>query len=194
MAFDFTAAMHALMSDIAATCDELRHVDMSRVAVAFSQAKNRRTQGTHARTRALRFRGGAQTVEVRGRRFVMPRVVVNGQEVLYAISYSLPRFLDLPFEEKLRVVVHEMYHIGPRFDGDLRRFAGGKPYHTGSKRNYDAAMSRIAQAYLAKTTRPELHAFLKGSFRELVEAHGAVVGVRLRGLRPRGVQSRWSFS
>ena len=91
-------------------------------------------------------------------------------------------------DEKLTSIAHEMYHMSPRFDGDLRRFAGGKPYHTGSQRRYDAAMSRIAASYAQRTTRPELHAFLRHSYSELLEAHGAVVGLRMRAPHPRRVR------
>ncbi|MFW6108347.1 MAG: hypothetical protein ACOC8D_00895, partial [bacterium] len=74
--------------------------------------------------------------------------------------------------------------ISPRFDGDVRRFAGGKPYHTGSQRRYNQAMRRVADDYLARTDRPELHAFLRLTFGELVERYGGVVGLRMRAPNP----------
>jgi predicted metallopeptidase len=185
--FDFTRAMRPLMADMAEVCEELRHIDMSRVAVVFSQARHGRLDGMRAAVYPLRFAGGARRARLRGRLFEMPRVTVEGHEALYVVSYTLPRFLNLSLDEKLTSIVHEMYHISPRFDGDLRRFAGGKPYHTGSKRRYDAAMARIARRYVAQTRRPELHAFLRHTFRELLEAHGAVVGVRLRAPNPRRI-------
>ena len=187
MAFDFTAAMRPLMEDIVTMCEELRHVAMARVGVAFAQARNRRLDGVYASIHALRFPGGARTAQRRGHLFEMPRVVQNGQELLYIITYSLPRFLDLPFEKKVSTIVHELYHISPKFDGDVRRLGGGKPYHAGSKRRYDAAMARIAERYLQATQRPELHAFLRHSFRELVEGHGRLVGFRFRAIRLRRI-------
>ncbi|MFP4056995.1 MAG: putative metallopeptidase [Candidatus Brocadiia bacterium] len=185
--FNFSAAMGALMADMAATCQPLRHVDMGRVAVAFAQARHRRLDGMLAATYPLRFEGGATTAQMDGHTYRMPRVVVGGREMLYVVSFALPRFLDLPFEEKLAVVAHELYHIGPRFDGALRRFAGSKPYHTASQRRYDAAMARLALRYVDRTRRPGLQAFLRRTFGELVEAHGGVVGVRVRNLDARRV-------
>lgn len=184
--FDFTDAMRPLMADIAAVCGELRHIDMGQVALAFSQARHGRSDGVRATVYPLRFEGGARRKRVRGHLFEMPRVLRDdGAEFLYVVTYSLPRFLDLTLEEKLRCIVHEMYHVSPSFDGDVRRFAGGKPYHTGSQKRYDAAMDRIAQDYLRRTARPELHAFLRHTFAELVEAHGGIVGRRFRRLSPR---------
>ncbi|HPD17177.1 MAG TPA: hypothetical protein PLE19_19710 [Planctomycetota bacterium] len=188
MPFHFTDHMRALMADIAATCPELRHVDMSRVAVTFAQARHARLDGVYACVRPLRFPDGG--VELRRPRatYAMPRVLVGGREMLYVVEFRLPRFMGLPFEEKVATVVHEMYHISPKFDGTLRRFAGSKPYHTGSQRRYDAAMGGIARAYLAATRRPELHAFLRHTFDSLAAAHGGLVGLRVRCLNPRRVR------
>jgi len=55
MALDFTSAMRQLMADVAVTCPELRHVDVARVAVAFSQARSSRLDGVHATIHPLRF-------------------------------------------------------------------------------------------------------------------------------------------
>ncbi|NQT87891.1 hypothetical protein HQ560_14080 [bacterium] len=185
-AFDFTAAMHAVMTDIATVCEELQHVDMTRVAVIFSQARHGRVDGVHAATHPLRFEGGSTDKVVRGRRYVMPQVMVDGREMLYVISYTLPRFLNAgPLMKRLRTVVHEMYHISPSFDGDLRRFPGGKPYHTGSQKNYDAAMAAIARRYMKATRRPELYAFLENDFAGLAKERGGLVGMRMRNLSPR---------
>jgi len=187
MAFDFTAAIRPLMEDIVGACEELRHVDMARVGVAFAQTRHGRLDGVYATIHPLRFLGGARTMQRRGHTFEMPQIVVNGQELLYIITYCLPRFLDLPFERKMSTIVHELYHISPNFDGDVRRLGGGKPYHAGSKRRFDAVMGRIAEAYLRATRRPELHAFLRHTFRELADAHGRIVGFRFRAIRPRRI-------
>ncbi len=187
MPFSFTNRIRELMADIAATCPELRQVDLARVAVAFAQTRHGRLDGVFASIHPLRFPGGERTARRPRGTYEMPRVLVNGAEMLYVIEFRLPRFQNLPFEEKLATIIHEMYHISPRFDGTLRRFEGGKPYHTGSRRRYDAAMARMARSYLAATTRPELHAFLRLDFRQLSESNGGVVGLRFRHLRLRRI-------
>ncbi|MBM4042800.1 MAG: hypothetical protein FJ290_30295 [Planctomycetes bacterium] len=188
MPFDFTAHMRELMIDVAATCDELRHVDMTRVAVAFSQARYSSLGGVQATIRPLRFPHGGRVLERANAAWEMPHVVIGGVEILYVVEYRLPRFLLVPFDEKLGTVVHEMYHISPKFDGTLRRFAGGKPHHTGSRDRYNAVMADIARRYLARTQRPELHAFLRQTMQELTSAHGGIVGLRFRRLRPRRIR------
>ena len=188
MPFDFTRDTRALMEDIAATCGELRHVDMGRVAVAFSQARYASLGGVQAIIRPLRFPNGDRVLQRANATYQMPRVVLNGVEMLYVVEFRLPRFLCQTFDEKMATVVHEMYHVSPAFDGTLRRFAGGKPHHSGSRKRYQALMGQIARGYLARTQRPELHAFLRKDMKELSAAHGGIVGLRFRRLSPRRIR------
>ena len=39
--------------------------------------------------------------------------------MLYLLSFYLPRFLKLPWREKLATVIHELWHVNPQFNGDL---------------------------------------------------------------------------
>jgi hypothetical protein len=93
------------------------------------------------------------------------------------MTFCLPRFLDLDFDEKFITLFHELYHISPAFDGDLRRHNGRYALHSHSQRLYDRHMAAMARAYLADGARPELHAFLRLSFAQLLQRHGSVVGV-----------------
>ena len=68
MAFDFTAAMEGLCRDLCARVEELRHIDMSRVAVGYRQTRQRVTHGLQASLTPLRFEDGAEIGRVRGRR------------------------------------------------------------------------------------------------------------------------------
>jgi len=188
MPFDFTAAMRELIADIAATCPELGHLDLSLIAVTFSQTRAARLGGVQATILPLRFPDGSRIQERPHGTYELPLVKLDGREMLYVVAFRLPRFLNRPFQEKMTTVVHEMYHISPDFDGTLRRFEGGKPYHTGSRRRYDAAMAAAAGRYLEATRRPELHGFLHRSFAELAAAHGGVVAMKMRGIRLRRIR------
>ena len=79
---------------------------------------------------------------------------LDRREILYVMTFCLPRFLDQPFEEKLVTLFHELFHIGPAFDGDLRRYAGRYEVHTHSQKEYDGAMgSGTAPTSAAGPTR-----------------------------------------
>jgi hypothetical protein len=182
--FDFTARMRSLCHDMAARLPELAHIEMDRVAVCFCQARKRVPHGMFASLTPLRFAGGAETTLRRGRRYAIQRLQgPDGREMLYVLSFYLPRFMDLDFREKLITVVHELWHIGPAFDGDIRRHEGRCFAHTGSQKQYDAAMDVLAQRWLAAGPPEDLWGFLAGSFDDLTSRHQRIVGVKIR--RPR---------
>ena len=49
--------------------------------------------------------------------------------------------------------------------------------HSKSRRGYDERMAVLARAYLADNPPPELHAFLRLDFAQLVARHGSVIAV-----------------
>ncbi len=177
--FDFSRHVRRLCDDFAERLDELRHVDMQRVAVTFSQTRNSAAQGRYATLTPLRFHGGQTHVVRRGRKWTMQRVLdEQGREMLYVLNFYLPRFLNLPFREKLVTVVHELWHIGPAFDGDLRRFASRCFAHGHSRKEYDDAMSALVDRWLSLGPPEDCYAFLRSDYAALRRDHGSVFGRR----------------
>ncbi|MAT71822.1 MAG: hypothetical protein CMJ58_20120 [Planctomycetaceae bacterium] len=175
--FDFTAAMRALCRDMVARLPELAHVDLDRVAIGVVQARRNVSHGTYAALTPLRFEGGRSEGTVRGRRYrVQPLTGRGGQDFLYLLTFYLPRFLNTSLEEKLSTVVHELWHIGPQFDGDLRRHEGRCYAHGPSKKDYDAQMDRLAQQWLAADPPLHVYEFLQHTFAELQAEHGPIAG------------------
>jgi hypothetical protein len=175
-AFDFTAAMERLCDDVVANTPDLAHVRMSQVAVSFAQARRRVLYGLQAKLTPLRFDRG-ELVLRRGRDDWTIRRVFRGDcEILYILTFYLPRFLDQPLDEKFVTVFHELFHISPRFDGDIRRHEGRCHVHTSSQKEYDRQMAQLAQQYRHRQPRRELWSFLECSFDELCQRHGGVIG------------------
>jgi hypothetical protein len=175
--FDFGAHVRRLCADIAARCDGLRHVDVSRLLIGMTQARSERIHGLQARVTPLRFRGGKLTRKRGGIHYQVQRYFVDAREMLYLMTFCLPRFLDQEFDSKLITIFHELYHIGPAFDGDLRRHEGRYSVHSHSQRDYDDQMAHLARAYLGSQPDPSLHAFLRLDFSQLMRRHGSVIGV-----------------
>jgi hypothetical protein len=175
--FDFCAHVRRLCADIVANTPELYHVDVGRILFAFTQARNGRTHGLQARVTPLRFRDGRLTRRQAGVTFQVQRYFVDGREVYYLMTFCLPRFLNQDFDDKFVTLFHELFHISPAFDGDLRRHAGRCTVHSSSQRRYDERMAGLARAYLTAGPSPDLHAFLRLSYAQLRHRHGSVVGV-----------------
>lgn len=178
--FDFTARIACVCADMATRVDDLRHVDMGRVAVSFCQTRTASRFGMWASLTPLRFAGGAAHTVRRGRKWGLPRLLsADGREVLYILNFYLPRFMDLPLREKLDTMTHELWHVGPRFDGDLRRLGGRCYAHGGSRRDFDAHAAALVDDWLAAAPPPALYDFLGLTFAELRARHGRVVGRRI---------------
>jgi hypothetical protein len=159
---------------------ELGHIDLAQVAISFSQARKPVSHGLYASLTPMRFAAGRRQTIIRGRPYrVAPLVDGQGREILYILSFYLPRFLNGSLEEKLSTTLHELWHIGPQFDGDLRRHEGRCYAHGHSTREYDQQMDQLAQRWLALDPPAHLYGFLQWSFAELVAEHGAVVGSRV---------------
>lgn len=187
--FDFTRHMRRLCRALVSDLPEFGHVDLDLVGIRFCQVRKPVRHGMLASLTPLRFAGGARAERRRGRWWqVEPVCDSAGRELLYLLSFYLPRFCDYPFTEKLATVVHELWHIGPEFDGDIRRHPGRCYAHSPRQRDYDAHAAGLAQKWLSTAPPSATYAFLHSSFRELVRRHGTVIGHRIP--TPRLVQGK----
>lgn len=178
--FDFTAHVRRICEDMVERLPELSHIDPQRVAFSFRQTRNATLYGVQATLTPLRFEGGRLHTIRRGRRYGVQRLInADGLEMLYLLCVYLPRFMNHSLREKLITLVHELWHISPEFNGDLRRHEGRCYAHSHSQREYDAAMGVLVDRWLATGVNPQIYAFLHGDFRQLRQNYGPIYGVRV---------------
>ena len=177
--FDFTLHMRRLCEDMTDRLAELRHIDLSRVAISFSQTRTRALHGMFASLTPMRFADGRKTMVRQGRRWAIQRLTSpSGREMLYILSFYLPRFFQLEFREKLVTIVHELWHISPEFNGDLRRYEG-RCYAHSRGGSHDRQSEALADRWLAERPPETLYSFLRLDFQELQARYGQVIGVRV---------------
>ena len=170
-----------IVVDMVARLPELQHVDTQRLMFTFSQARNRTRHGLYATLTPMRFEEGSLVGERQGRMYTVQRLYDSDRtEQMYILSFYLPRFMDTDFEDKLVTVLHELWHISPKFDGDLRRFSGRCYAHTGSQAAYDRAMLKLARKWLRLDPPESLYHFLQLDFDQLQRRFGKVFGRKLR--------------
>ncbi|MGL6227503.1 MAG: hypothetical protein ACRC10_12860 [Thermoguttaceae bacterium] len=178
--FDYTLAVRRVCEDMCFRLSEFRTIDMQRVAVSFSQTRNCTSFGVYACVTPLRFAGGQRTKVVRHRTWSVQQVCDRqGLEYLYLLYIFAPRFIDLPLKQKLSTIVHELFHISPEFNGDIRRFPGRCYAHGSSRKKYDTHVALLLEKWLAHNPSPELWDFLMLNFKELKEQYGAVHGLKI---------------
>ncbi|WP_243371016.1 putative metallopeptidase [Geotalea sp. SG265] len=177
---NLTEELERLIGHIVREVPELGHIDTRQLLVCISTTRNGGIHGTYAKIHPLRFAEGARTTTARrGRRTytcTMPQVEHRGAEILYIIYFLVPRFLNLPQREKLITVFHELYHVSPRFNGDLRRFPGRNYAHGSSTKRYNALMANLVDRYLLGLEDRSHLAFLDGTMDDLRLRHASIVG------------------
>jgi len=178
--FNFTFHMRRLCGDMVARVPELRHIELDRVAISFCQARKSVQYGMYASLTPMRFAGGRMQTVRRGRKWGVQRLLDDtGREMLYILSFYLPRFLQLGPHEKLSTVMHELWHIGPRFDGDVRRFGGRCYAHTPSQRQYDAQVEKLVNRWLSLNPPETVCGIIHDNFQQLVARYGGVYGQKI---------------
>lgn len=177
--FNFTLAMHRLCEDVCERMDEFRHIHMPQIAVTFAQTRSRVSHGMQAKLTPLRFESGSLTTFRHGRTWAVQKLLCGEQEMLYILTFYLPRFLQHDFREKMITVLHELYHISPEFNGDIRRHSGRYHVHSHSQKEYDRQMGVLVDAYMRTRPDPEVYGFLSHNYKSLSTKYGGVVGMKV---------------
>ncbi|MDD2337189.1 MAG: putative metallopeptidase [Geobacteraceae bacterium] len=177
---NLTSALEELVADIVFQVSDFSHVDPTRVLICVSSTRGGGVHGTFAKIHPLRFPGGSRTREVKRERRVftctMPTVTHRDHEILYIIYFLVPRFLNLTLREKLTTVFHELYHISPDFDGDIRRFPGRNFAHGSSRKRYNKCMESLVEGYLQEKKCLDAFDFLAGDMDALRARYQTIVG------------------
>jgi predicted metallopeptidase len=168
-----------LCHDVTQRLDDFRHVRIDEMAITFAQARRRVPHGLQAKLTPMRFEDGSLLTRRGGRAWTLERLYDGDREMLYILTFYLPRFLDHSFREKLITVFHKLYHISPKFNGDIRRMNGRYHVHTHSQCEYDRAMGTLVSEYLRRSPPAECVDFLRHDFRGLCARYGAVLGKRI---------------
>ena len=180
--FDFTLHMRRLCADMAARLPELAHIDMTRVAIRFCQARKAVRHGMQASAdaAAIRRRRAASPCAAAGAGPSQRIYDAAGHEMLYLLSFYLPRFLEHSLAEKLATVIHELWHIGPRVrrrsappSGPLLR---PQPFAAAVRRR-DGTLDR--QVAGPRSRRRSCYEFLRYNFRQLQKQSGPIFGTRI---------------
>jgi len=177
--FDFCFAMRRLCEDVCHRVPVFQHIEMDQIAVAFAQTRRGVTHGLQAKLTPMRFEAGALTTSRGDQSWTVQRLFQGEEEMLYILTFYLPRFLNQTYREKMVTVFHELYHVSEHFDGDIRRWEGRCYVHSQSEKEYDRLMEKYVDEYLAGKPPVALRQFLRYKFRGLEKRFGAVVGIQI---------------
>ena len=180
--YDLTSELEKVVARLA-TLEEFGHVKLTGMILSLTQCRKNSYHGVYAAVKPLRFESGNRE-KTRGKyRYVWPKFVIDGYLKLYQMIFYIPRCLDVSFEDKLLTIIHEMYHISPRFNGDLRRFPGKNYAHGHSRDEFDKALIPIKNKALKKFDFKQFD-FMVLNFKQLREKYDSIVGNMFRNLEP----------
>lgn len=156
---------------------EFAHIRMNLVAVSFSQTRNSQKHGVFATLTPLRFPNGTREQMLRGYKWRLQTISDGtGTDFLYLLDVFVPRFINMTLLEKLGTIAHELYHISPQFNGDIRRFSGRCFAHGSSRKQYDAKIMVLVHRWLQLEPPPDVWDYLQFSFTELQQKYDRIHG------------------
>ncbi len=182
--FNFTGSIHNVIRHISTEMHSFKHIDPDRLVVGYTQTRVNGNYGVYASVIPLRFKNGSATIVNRGKVYRMPKMNIKGREILYIINFYMPRYMDLSFDVKLNTLFHELYHISPEFNGDIRRFPGRYYAHGHSRMKYNDSIRKFIDEYISIPGAVEKIEFLKYNFNELQARHQGIGGTRYRTPKP----------
>ena len=180
-----TDVLSAIMHEIALFSPQFAHIDMKYVlvSVAFNKASSRGYM--YGKLVPLCFENGQKESAYKGRFYRLPDVLYEDTSQLYVIYFYAPRFFNLPPYEKLKVIFHELYHISPEFNGDIRRMGNKKFAHGHSRKNFDALFEEEAKRFSEHIANTEFFEFLSFSADDFYKKFKKVIYLKVK--MPRAV-------
>jgi hypothetical protein len=172
ISWSYVEAMENLIARLVAALEPFANIKPERILVGNTYSRpGRRRHLSYARILAPRLDEKRQPTR--------PPLLHNRREYDYVITFCLPRFWELTYEEKLTTVIHELYHIAPEADGGLRRM-GVRKYAHGSRSGFESRLKPIVEQILANPAFDQYCTFLRYNGHELCKRYGSV---RIRPLR-----------
>ena len=179
-----TDTISVIIQEIAFTMPSFSHVDPSRMLVCCASNRKNSRGATYGKLVPMRFKNGEKIQKFRGQFYTIPTLINEEREILYVIYFYMPRFFDLNAYHKLRVIFHELYHVDPGFNGDIRRMGEYKASHGGSKKKFDEYFEdELMDFYSQVKSKPYMN-FLNLNSRELHRTFANVYARRMKVPRP----------
>jgi len=189
---DLSSELDMLSRSLVVHFQELQHIDVDKVLFTFSRSRRQGRGGLLARITPLRGKAGSRQLERHRGRFLetweYPQFIHEGREIFYLITLLMPRFLHLEPHERLATLLHELWHISPSCDGDIRRYPGPRYAHGERGHGYDAQVDELTRSYLE--SNPELPLLLTLPAEAWQKGDCRVRGLRIRKPRARLIARR----
>ncbi|HEX2864301.1 MAG TPA: putative metallopeptidase, partial [Deinococcales bacterium] len=155
--YDLTAGLEEAARAVSALVPELQAIKTGEVLFTVYPARLASRSYTIARCYPLPWEARRKA---RRWQKLTAHVTPSGARARYILAFAWPRFFTLPPRDRLETLLHELYHIGPNFDGQPRAFPG-YGWHGRSLAWFDAQVRGMAERHVPAGTELTLPALAR---------------------------------
>ena len=163
---NLTAQLEGVVRDLCARVPEFAHIQPGRILLCLGRTRGPRG-GVFAKIVPMRFPDGTPFKVVKEQQYALPQIPTPDGPILYLIYIYVPRFFEQSAERRLLTLIHELFHIAPRFDGTIRRVGNGA--HGASRNRFNDNLQPLLRRYLASSPPAETLAILHSDLKALAK-------------------------
>ncbi len=181
---NLTDVLTLIIHDMIKSTDEFAGFDSNRILVCCASNRRDGRGATYGKLLPLRFKDGSEFIKHNGRYYTIPKVLIGKTEMLYIIYLYIPRFFDLSARDKVNVLFHELYHINPGFNGDIRRMGNFKSAHGHSRKSFEERYIEYAESFFKNIKNSPYYNFLEMNSIELNRCFKKISYRRMKNVKP----------
>ena len=186
---NLTDVLTLVIYDIIKSTDEFKSFDINRILVCCASNRKDSKGAIYGKLQPLRFRDGSEIIEHNKGYYAIPKVVLNKIEIFYILYLYIPKFFDLTIKDKINVIFHELYHISPEFNGDIRRMSNVKSAHGHSKKSFEERYIKYADRYFSKLNETPFYNFLQMNLEDIKKQFKVIQYRRMKLVKPQLISS-----
>jgi len=177
---DLTEVLTQIIEEVVARYELFSHIEMSKIIVSLASNRSNGRGGIYGKLVPLKFENGAEVIKYKSHYYSMQKVIYNEVPLLYIVYFYTPKFFDLSLYEKLRVILHELYHINPNFNGDIRRMGKKKIAHGSSRESFNLNFKNELDDFYEYIKKTPYVKFLLLNSLDLNKNFRTIVGTRIK--------------
>ncbi len=181
---NLTDVLSLIIHDMVKSTDEFKSFDMNKILICCASNRSDGRGAIYGKLSPLRFQDGSEIIKHNGRFYTIPKLKVNNIEILYVIYFYIPKFFNLSAKDKVNVMFHELYHINPEFNGDIRRMGKFKSAHGHSRKSFEEKYIEYADAFFETIKEAPYYNFLQMKTEDIQEHFKKIRYRRMKTIKP----------
>ena len=97
---NLTDILTLIIHDMIKSTDVFKSFDLNKIIVCCASNRKDFRGATYGKLLPLRFKDGSEIIRHNGQIYSIPKVMINGTEILYIIYFYIPKFLIYPLKTK----------------------------------------------------------------------------------------------